>query len=106
MADQQKPAYDLDEILSLIRELPEAKKPMVLTIIQKTLESANISPQMVLKDISKRIAGLKDEMVRRESEIEQFKKGIADNKQAIASLAINLSDVEIFQKNFVTIVKG
>ncbi|RYZ86549.1 MAG: hypothetical protein EOP04_13650, partial [Proteobacteria bacterium] len=54
-SDVQRTSYTIDDVIRLMRELPDSKKEMVVIIVQKTLLSAKIDIGAIIDDAQRKV---------------------------------------------------
>ncbi len=86
-----KPSYGIEDAISLMRELPDNKKEMVIAIVQKTLVSAKINVHTIIDDATRKIDRLEKKNEKLSVEIRELEEAIVQRKMEMDK---NLRDVE------------
>ncbi len=74
------PTYGIEDAIRLMRELPDNKKEMVITIVQKTLVSAKINVTTILDDATRKIERLERKNEKLGQEIRELEEAILQRK--------------------------
>ena len=85
-------AYGIQEAIELIRKLPNVNTEIVITVVIKTLESANISVDKIVKDAQAREHKIEDRSGRLISKIETLEAEIAELNEEITQLNSDLEE--------------
>ncbi len=72
--------YGIEDAIRLMRELPDNKKEMVITIVQKTLVSAKINVTTILDDATRKIERLERKNEKIGQEIRELEEAILQRK--------------------------
>lgn len=75
-----KTSYGIEDAIKLMRELPEDKKEMVITIVQKTLISARVNVSSIIEDAAKKIERLEKKNEKLIQEIRELEEAITLRK--------------------------
>lgn len=73
-------SYGIEDAIQLMRELPDNKKEMVITIVQKTLVSAKINVSTILDDATRKIERLERKNEKLAQEIRELEEAILQRK--------------------------
>jgi len=84
--------YGIQEAIELIRKLPNVNTEMVITVVIKTLESANISVDKIVKDAQARENKIEDRSSRLIAKIETLEAEIAELNEEITQLNTDLEE--------------
>jgi len=84
------PSYGVEDAIKLMRELPDNKKEMVITIVQKTLVSAKINVSTIIDDATRKIDRLEKKNEKLAQEIRELEEAIQQRK---AETEINARDI-------------
>jgi len=84
--------YGIQEAIELIRKLPNVNTEIVITVVIKTLESANISVDKIIKDAQAREHKIEDRSGRLISKIESLEAEIAELNEEITQLNSDLEE--------------
>ena len=84
--------YGIQEAIELIRKLPNVNTDIVITVVIKTLESANISVDKIIKDAQAREHKIEDRSGRLISKIESLEAEIAELNEEITQLNSDLEE--------------
>jgi len=85
-------AYGIQEAIELIRKLPNVNTDIVVTVVIKTLESANISVDRIIKDAQAREHKIEDRSGRLISKIDSLEAEIAELNEEITQLNSDLEE--------------
>jgi hypothetical protein len=72
--------YGIEDAIQLMRELPDNKKEMVITIVQKTLVSAKVNVSTILDDATRKIERLERKNEKLAQEIRELEEAILQRK--------------------------
>lgn len=87
-----KSPYTIEDVIRLMRELPDGKKEMVVIIVQKTLLSAKIDIHSIIEDAGRKVEKLQrlnDKMV---GEIRELEEAIIQKKGEVDRLARDIEE--------------
>lgn len=84
--------YGIQEAIELIRKLPNVNTDIVITVVIKTLESANISVDKIVKDAQAREHKIEDRSGRLITKIESLEAEIAELNEEITQLNSDLEE--------------
>ena len=76
--------YSIDHAVELMRELPDHGSDVVVTVVAKTLQSANINVNKIIDDAKDKEASLEAQIRKLNEEIEMLQTQIADKKEQIS----------------------
>lgn len=76
--------YSIDHAVELMRELPDDGSEVVVTVVAKTLQSANIDVCKIIEDAANKETALEEQIRKLNKEIESLQSQIADKKQQIS----------------------
>ena len=89
-AQRKKASYGIQEVVNLMRDLPDSNQEAVVAIVKQTLESAEIKISEIIvdgefkeSDMTTQINNLNSEIERFQSEIEKRKIKITQIKQEL-----------------------
>lgn len=88
----QSGAYGIQEAIELIRKLPNVNTDIVINVVIKTLESANISVEKIIQDAQGRETRIEDRSGRLISKIEALEAEIAELNEEITQLNTDLEE--------------
>lgn len=107
---QQKSPYTFEDVIQLMRELPDSKKEMVVAIVQKTLISAKIDVAAIIDDAGRRVDKLARHNDKLASEIRELEQAIVVKKGEVDRLARELDETsavkQIFEVTYGRHVRG
>lgn len=87
-----KSPYNIEDVIRLMRELPDSKKEMVVIIVQKTLLSAKIDVHSIIEDAGRKVEKLQrlnDKMV---GEIRELEEAIIQKKGEVDRLVRDIEE--------------
>lgn len=87
-----KSPYTIEDVIRLMRELPDSKKEMVVIIVQKTLLSAKIDIHSIIEDAGRKVDKLQrlnDKMV---GEIRELEEAIIQKKGEVDRLVRDIDE--------------
>lgn len=88
----QPAAYGIQEAIELIRKLPNVNTDIVINVVIKTLESANISVEKIVQDAQSRESRIEDRSGRLITKIEALEAEIAELNIEISQLNTELEE--------------
>lgn len=110
MPEAAKSPYSIDDVIRLMRELPDSKKEMVVVIVQKTLLSAKIDVSAIIDDAASKVDKLMRSSDRLVSEIRELEEAIILKKGEVDRLNKELEETssvkQIFEVTYGRHVKG
>lgn len=86
-------SYSIEDVIRLMRDLPDSKKEMVVIIVQKTLLSAKIDINTILEDAGRRVEKLQKQNDRLVSEIRDLEEAIILKKGEVDNLAREIEEI-------------
>lgn len=102
--------YSIDDVIRLMRELPDSKKEMVVIIVQKTLLSAKIDVGAIIDDAARKVDKLSRGNDRLISEIRELEEAIIQKKAEVERVNKELDETnsvkQIFEATYGRHVKG
>ncbi len=84
--------YSIEDVIRLMRELPDSKKEMVVIIVQKTLLSAKIDIHSILEDAGRKVDKLQRQNDKMVSEIRDLEEAIIQKKGEVDKLARDIEE--------------
>jgi len=84
--------YSIEDVIRLMRELPDSKKEMVVIIVQKTLLSAKIDIHSILEDAGRKVEKLQRQNDKMVSEIRELEEAIIQKKGEVDRLARDIEE--------------
>ncbi|SMF56482.1 hypothetical protein [Pseudobacteriovorax antillogorgiicola] len=99
-AKRAKITYSIEDAIKLMRELPSDQREMVVSIVQKTLSSANISVNDIIEDASRKLNRLGTRTKQLSKEIEELEAGIAERRTEIEKITIDTEETETVKISF------
>ena len=84
--------YGIQEAIELIRKLPNVNTDIVINVVIKTLESANISVDKIIKDAQGRESKIEDRSGRLISKIEALEAEISELNEEITLMNTELEE--------------
>jgi hypothetical protein len=97
--------YGIEDAIQLMRELPDDKKEMVITIVQKTLVSAKINVSTILDDATRKIERLDRKNEKLAQEIRELEEAILQRKQEMDQNARDLAETREVKISFETALR-
>jgi len=85
--------YSIDDAIELLRHLPESEDRQTMSVICKTLESAQIRMSDLLQDAQHKEHKLKQEHKELEQDIEQLQAKIDERRKQLQQLSESLEEV-------------
>ncbi|HET9237555.1 MAG TPA: hypothetical protein VFO10_09910 [Oligoflexus sp.] len=98
-------AYGIEDAIQLMRELPDNKKEMVITIVQKTLVSAKINVSTILDDATRKIERLERKNEKLAQEIRELEEAILQRKQEMDHNARDVAETREVKISFETALR-
>lgn len=93
--------YGVEEAIELMRTFPrDQDQSMVVSVVQKTLASANIDIDMIVRDAGHRIDRLGKQKANLENDVEELEKNIAEKRKEIASTIEHINETQNLVNSF------
>jgi len=92
--------YGIDNAIELLRQLPESEDRQTMSVVCKTLESAQIRMSDLLQDAQQKEQKLKQQHKSLEQEIEQLQSKMDDRRKQLKQLAESLEEVTRIKARF------
>ena len=92
--------YGIDDAIQLLRQLPESEDHQTMSVVCKTLESAQISMSDLLQDARQKEQKLKQQHKGLEQEIEQLQSKMDDRRKQLKQLSESLEEVTRIKARF------
>jgi hypothetical protein len=89
---KQSPLYGIEEVIGLMRELPQENRELVVTVVKKTLESTQIDLDEIIGGAEDKESRLRDKTQTLQSEIKNLQQEIEKRNQEIALLQKDLKE--------------
>ncbi len=93
-------SYSIEDAILLMRELPSDQRDMVVSIVQKTLSSANISVADILDDAARKLNRLGTRKSQLNKEIAELEAGIKERQSEIEKITIDSEETETVKVSF------
>jgi predicted RNase H-like nuclease (RuvC/YqgF family) len=90
--------YGIEEAVSLMRKLPDVDTDVVITVVRKTLESANVRVDEIIGDAEKKEGNINKRTNTLTSEIEELQKKITLRNKEISILTKDLQETTKVKK--------
>lgn len=90
--DVSKSPYSIEDVIRLMRELPDSKKEMVVIIVQKTLLSAKIDIHSIIEDAGRKVDKLQRSNDKMVSEIRELEEAIIQKKGEVDRLSRDIEE--------------
>jgi hypothetical protein len=97
--------YGIEDAIQLMRELPDNKKEMVITIVQKTLVSARINVTTILDDASRKIEKLERKNEKLGQEIRELEEAILQRKLEMEHNARDIAETREVKVSFESAIR-
>lgn len=92
--------YGIDDAIELLRQLPESEDHKTMSVVCKTLESAQIRMSDLLQDARHKEQKLKQQHKGLEQEIEQLQSKMDDRRKQLKQLSESLEEVTRIKARF------
>ena|GEM_PF-3115910 len=102
-APAPKPSYGIEDAIRLMRELPDNKKEMVITIVQKTLISAKINVHSIVEDAVRKIDRLEKKNDKLGQEVRELEEAILQRKMEIEKNGRDIEETIEVKQSFESI---
>ncbi len=90
--------YGIEEAVALMRKLPDVDTDVVITVVRKTLESANVRVNEIITDAEKKEGNINKRTNTLTSEIEELQKKITLRNKEISILTKDLQETTKVKK--------
>lgn len=91
--EKKSMSYSIEDVIRLMRELPDSKKEMVVIIVQKTLLSAKIDITSILDDASTKTEKLQKQSDRMVTEIRDLEEAIILKKGEVDGINREIEEI-------------
>jgi len=85
-------AYGIEDAIKLMRQLPNVDSEILITVVNKTLESANIKVSEIIADAENKEANIEERNTSLSSRIAQLEKEISQLNVEIKTLTNDLKE--------------
>jgi vacuolar-type H+-ATPase subunit I/STV1 len=92
--------YGIEDAIKLMRELPDNKKEMVISIVQKTLISAKINVATIIDDAGRKIDRLERKNEKLGQEIRELEEAIMQRKLEMDHNARDIAETRDVKTSF------
>jgi len=99
-SETPKLTYGIEDVIQLMRDLPDNKKEMVILIVQKTLVSAKIDIKSILEKAARKIEGLQSKNDKLRSEIRELEEMIIQKKSDVDRLRRDMEETQQVRQSF------
>jgi len=89
---QPRSGYGIQDAIELMRKLPNVNSDIVVTVVRKTLESANIQVNEIVSDAQKRETEIEDRSDQLIMEIEKLESKISELNEEITELNAEIEE--------------
>lgn len=89
---KQSTQYGIEEVIGLMRELPQENRELVVTVVKKTLESTQIDLDEIIGGAENKETRLRDKTQTLQSEIKNLQQEIEKRNREIALLQKDLKE--------------
>jgi hypothetical protein len=98
--EQPKLSYGIEDVIQLMRDLPDNKKEMVILIVQKTLISARIDIKSILEKAARKIETLQSKNDKLRAEIRELEEMIIQKKSDVDRLRRDIEETQQVRISF------
>ncbi len=98
--DASKLTYGIEDVIQLMRDLPDSKKEMVILIVQKTLVSAKIDIKSILEKAARKIESLQSKNDKLRAEIRELEEMIIQKKSDVDRLRRDIEETQQVRQSF------
>jgi chromosome segregation ATPase len=98
--DASKLTYGIEDVIQLMRDLPDSKKEMVILIVQKTLVSAKIDIRNILEKAARKIDNLQGKNDKLRAEIRELEELIIQKKSDVDRLRRDIEETQQVRQSF------
>jgi hypothetical protein len=98
--DASKLSYGIEDVIQLMRDLPDNKKEMVILIVQKTLVSAKIDIRNILEKAARKIDLLQSKNDKLRAEIRELEELIIQKKSDVDRLRRDIEETQQVRQSF------
>lgn len=98
--EASKLTYGIEDVIQLMRDLPDNKKEMVILIVQKTLVSAKIDIKSILEKAAKKIESLQSKNDKLRAEIRELEEMIIQKKSDVDRLRRDIEETQQVRQSF------
>ncbi|MBC7660868.1 MAG: hypothetical protein H7249_14315 [Chitinophagaceae bacterium] len=99
-SEVNKSPYTIEDVIRLMRELPDSKKEMVVIIVQKTLLSAKIDIHSIIEDAGRKVDKLQRQNDKMVGEIRELEEAIIQKKGEVDRLARDIDETTSVKQVF------
>lgn len=90
--------YGIEEAIALMRTLPRENSDLIVTVVNKTLQSMDISVNEIIQDAENKEAHIRKEHKALEQEVKQLQEKISQRHQDISELVADLKETAEVKK--------
>jgi TolA-binding protein len=87
-----KQSYGIEDAIALMRKLPNVNSEITITVVKKTLESANIQVEEIISDASRKESQIENRTEQLSKEISELQHRIARLNEEINELTTDLKE--------------
>lgn len=98
--EASKLTYGIEDVIQLMRDLPDNKKEMVILIVQKTLVSAKIDIKSILEKAGRKIETLQGKNDKLRAEIRELEELIIQKKSDVDRLRRDIEETQQVRQSF------
>jgi len=91
-ADTSNSTYGIQDAIKLMRKLPNVNTDIVISVVIKTLESADIKVEQIISDAQQRESRIEDRSVKLITEIDELEAKISKLNSEITQLNSDLEE--------------
>lgn len=93
-------SYGIEDVIQLMRDLPDSKKEMVILIVQKTLVSAKIDIKTILEKAARKIENLQSKNDKLRAEIRDLEELIIQKKSDVDRVRREMEETQQVRQSF------
>ena len=95
---RKKPKYGIEDAIELLRELPRENNELVVTVVNKTLQSMDIVVGDIIKDADAKEARIRKQHKALEQEVKELQGKIAKRNQEMSDMLGDLKETTEVKK--------
>jgi len=99
-APKRRSGYNIEDAIKLMRDLPKDQRQMVVSIVQKTLSSANINVTEIIDDAARKLSRLDSRSKQLGQEIEELEAGIVQRRNEIQAISQDTKETMVVKSSF------
>jgi len=96
---KSKPRYSIEDAIELMRTLPDENDEIVVTVVNKTLESMNIAVTDIIQDAEEKEVRIRDQHKTLEQKVKELQAVIAKRENEMSDMMADLKEtMEVKQR--------